>query len=101
MTIDANRKLWQLSFFLIAYGLQICVGADGLTDEESSQAPYAIVLGTAQDGGFPQVGCRRECCVEAWHSPELRRYVSCVAIVDPVSEQRWMLDCTPDSVPKP
>ena len=58
--------------------------------------PYAIVLGTAQDGGFPQAGCNKKCCATAWRDFTKRRFVSCVAIVDPDSGQRWMLDCTPD-----
>ncbi len=58
--------------------------------------PLMVVLGTAQDGGYPQAGCQRECCQRAWADPKNRRYTSCVAIVDPDSGQRWLLDCTPD-----
>lgn len=60
------------------------------------QSPYVRVLGIAQDAGFPQAGCRKDCCRAAWQQPALRRYASCLAIVDPVSEQKWLLDCTPD-----
>jgi len=59
-------------------------------------APYTIVLGIAQDGGYPQAGCSRADCVEAWKDPRLRRRVASLAIVDPVSRQRWILDATPD-----
>ena len=24
--------------------------------------PYAVVLGTTQDGGYPHAGCERQCC---------------------------------------
>ncbi|MCR9197952.1 MAG: MBL fold metallo-hydrolase [Planctomycetaceae bacterium] len=58
--------------------------------------PYVRVLGISQDAGFPQAGCRKDCCRDAWQQPALRRYASCLAIVDPVSEQKWLLDCTPD-----
>lgn len=58
--------------------------------------PYVRVLGIAQDAGYPQAGCRRDCCREVWQQPALRKNASCLAIVDPVSEQRWLLDCTPD-----
>jgi pyrroloquinoline quinone biosynthesis protein B len=58
--------------------------------------PYTIVLGIAQDGGYPQAGCNREDCVAAWNDPALRRRVSSLAIVDPVSGQRWLIDATPD-----
>lgn len=55
--------------------------------------PYVVVLGVAQDGGVPQAGDRRQ---ERWNDPSVRRYVSCLGIVDPQSSQRWLLDCTPD-----
>ena len=41
-------------------------------------------------------GCQRECCERAWKDISNRRFVSCLAIVDPTSRQRWLLDCTPD-----
>jgi len=58
--------------------------------------PFAVVLGIAQDGGYPQSGCNRACCQPAWENPSARRHVSCIAIVDPETSSRWMLDCTPD-----
>ncbi len=61
-----------------------------------ADSPQLIVLGVAQDGGFPQAGCQRECCREVWNDPSLRRWVSCLALVDPQTNQRFMLDCTPD-----
>jgi pyrroloquinoline quinone biosynthesis protein B len=59
-------------------------------------APYVMVLGIAQDGGYPQAGCNRPDCAEAWRSPRLRERVASLAIVDPVSRQRWIVDATPD-----
>lgn len=59
-------------------------------------APYAIVLGIAQDGGYPQAGCNREDCVRAWRNSELRERVAALGIVDPVSGERWLIDATPD-----
>ena len=61
-----------------------------------SNDPFIVVLGIAQDGGFPQAGCKKDCCSEAWVDQSQRRYVSCLAIVDPDSSQRWIIDATPD-----
>ena len=58
--------------------------------------PYVAVLGVAQDGGFPQAGCRKPCCRVAWRKSELQRHVSCLAIIDPQRQQRWLIDATPD-----
>ena len=64
--------------------------------ESDSTDPFVVVLGIAQDGGFPQAGCKKDCCAEAWVDQSKRRHVACLAIVDPVSSQRWMIDATPD-----
>jgi len=58
--------------------------------------PYIIILGTAQDGGYPQAGCNKECCKEAWSNPALRRLVASIAIIDPMTKERWLFDITPD-----
>lgn len=58
--------------------------------------PFAIVLGIAQDGGYPQAGCSRPDCVAAWSDPRLRQRVASLGIVDPRSGERWILDATPD-----
>lgn len=58
--------------------------------------PYLVVLGVAQDGGFPHAGCTKPCCKSAWVDPSVARSVSCVAVVDPSSKQRWIFDATPD-----
>lgn len=58
--------------------------------------PYVVVLGIAQDGGYPQAGCRREDCVERFEGRAARAMVASLGIVDPVSGQRWIIDATPD-----
>ena len=63
---------------------------------QETAEPYVVVLGTAQDAGFPQAGCRRRCCAGPWADPDRRRLVSSLAIVDPASSQRWIVDATPD-----
>lgn len=57
-------------------------------------SPYTILLGTAQDGGIPQPGCRRSCCKNL---PATRhRLPCCLGLVDPESGSRWLIDCTPE-----
>ncbi len=54
-------------------------------------APYAVVLGVAQDGGHPQVGCTKSCC-----TPEKGRHLpASLGLVDPETGGRWMVDATP------
>ncbi|MGZ5441442.1 MAG: MBL fold metallo-hydrolase [Thermoanaerobaculia bacterium] len=58
--------------------------------------PYVVVLGIAQDGGYPQAGCRRPDCVEGFEGKGERALVASLGIVDPSTGQRWIVDATPD-----
>jgi pyrroloquinoline quinone biosynthesis protein B len=58
--------------------------------------PFVIVLGIVQDGGYPHAGCFKECCFKAYNNPSLKKHVSCIAIVDPMSKEKWLIDATPD-----
>ena len=61
-----------------------------------STDPFVVVLGIAQDGGYPQAGCAKTCCKDAWSDSSKRRLVSCLGVVDPTSQERWIIDATPD-----
>lgn len=58
--------------------------------------PFLIVLGVAQDAGYPHIGCRDSCCAPAIGKPEMRKKVTSLGLVDPVSRQVWLLEATPD-----
>lgn len=60
--------------------------------------PYALVLGSVQDAGFPQPGCYTALCE---HGRELHRagrgrYAASLALVEPAAERFWLVDATPD-----
>ncbi|MBA63347.1 MAG: pyrroloquinoline quinone biosynthesis protein PqqB [Planctomycetaceae bacterium] len=67
-----------------------------LTYAGNSTDPFIVVLGIAQDGGYPHAGCKKECCTDLFESRKTGAMVSCLAIIDPETKQRWILDCTPD-----
>ncbi|MEO8217044.1 MAG: MBL fold metallo-hydrolase [Acidobacteriota bacterium] len=72
-----------------------CSAAPRATDPQAA-GPFVVVLGIAQDGGFPQAGCRGEQCRRGWEDLSLQRHVASLALVDPESKQRWLIDVTPD-----
>lgn len=61
-----------------------------------TQSSYLIVLGVAQDAGYPQMGCTKACCTKAWDNPKMRRHVVSLALVDPVLKKWWLFEATPD-----
>ena len=86
-----NGLKWVLCFLCLLW-----VSSIHAQQRASSDPPFVVLLGTAQDGGYPQAGCTRSCCKEAVAKPERQRYVASLAIVDPMTQQRWIIDCTPD-----
>ncbi|TNE78455.1 MAG: pyrroloquinoline quinone biosynthesis protein PqqB [Bacteroidetes bacterium] len=61
-----------------------------------SASPYILVLGIAQDAGYPQIACTKSCCETAKLYPEKKRMVSSLALMDAESKKWWLLDATPD-----
>ncbi len=61
---------------------------------QENQSVNVLVLGTSQDGGYPQAGCREECCNEAWNDHKLKRLKSSLAIL--LGSDCWLIDMTPD-----
>ena len=59
---------------------------------------YALVLGSVQDAGFPQVGCYTPRCDagRALMDAGRGRYVSSLALVERVAERFYLVDATPD-----
>jgi pyrroloquinoline quinone biosynthesis protein B len=67
-----------------------------LASPAAPPGPEAIVLGVAQDGGVPHLGCRQTLCVEARRDPAKRRLVAALGVVDPTAGKRFLIDATPD-----
>lgn len=59
-------------------------------------APFVMVLGTAQDGGLPQLGGTAPEDKAARRDPARRRLVASLLIVDPASGERFLIDAAPD-----
>ncbi|MEL6820837.1 MAG: MBL fold metallo-hydrolase [Calditrichota bacterium] len=93
------RILLKTTFLLTALVLTSCeYGAkteiEGAVDLPLT--PYVVVLGIAQDAGYPQANCKKDCCAEAWENPQERRHASCIALVDPRNGKRWLFEATPN-----
>ncbi len=55
-----------------------------------------IVLGIAQDAGFPQAGCTKEQCQLYWSGFEEKRSSVSLGLIDHETRQAWMFEATPD-----
>ena len=94
--ISQKFRKWIVRTLVLTLFSQVAAVLAGEPASVDGQPIELVVLGIAQDAGYPQAGCLKACCHRAWDNPELRRWVSCVAIVDHQTGQRFLLDCTPD-----
>lgn len=57
---------------------------------------FIVVLGIAQDAGYPQIGCDKECCAAYWQGKEKKKHVTSLALFDTQTNQYFLFEATPD-----
>jgi len=55
-----------------------------------------ILLGTIQDAGSPQIGCKKECCKNLFEHPDYKRQVISLGLVDKQNDKTYLFDASPD-----
>tara|TARA_R110002050_G_scaffold283525_1_gene432141 strand:+ start:81 stop:1028 length:948 start_codon:yes stop_codon:yes gene_type:complete len=55
-----------------------------------------VVLGIAQDAGYPQLNCKKECCQRVFKNPALAEKVVSLAIHNKKTQQYFLLEASPD-----
>ena len=64
--------------------------------ESKKAQQYITVLGIAQDGGFPHIGCQKECCANFYNGNYKKKKVVSLGLVDQQNKQKWIFEATPD-----
>jgi pyrroloquinoline quinone biosynthesis protein B len=77
-------------------GLVLAAGLASAPAPAAGPGPFVLVLGTAQDGGIPQLGAHAAPDAAARRDPSLARTAASLLVVDPASGRRWLIDATPD-----
>ena len=93
MKVQVMYNLSQLYWFFGS--LLLFVTLSSAHGQETTK-PHVIVLGVAQDGGYPHIGCEKKCCMRAHHSKDSSRFVVSLALVDPKEQKWWLFEATPD-----
>lgn len=94
--MDRRRLLAALAALPLAPARRLAIATTGIHRRPPAAGVEALVLGTAQDAGVPQIDCFADHCarVRAGDAPPPR--VACVGLVDHGARQRFLLDATPD-----
>ena len=59
-----------------------CQTAKNTALTKNTSNPFIVVLGIAQDAGYPQPHCDKACCAAVANGKEKRRNVTCIGLVD-------------------
>ncbi len=57
---------------------------------------YLTVLGTVQDAGSPQIGCKKDCCKDLFLHPDKSRKVVSLGLTDAKNNKKYLFEATPD-----
>lgn len=72
-------------------------GSARLRSDATTPAAWTlVVLGIAQDGGMPHLGCQQTICVEARAGRRRAEKVSSLGVVSETGERAYLFDATPD-----
>lgn len=89
-----------MKYFWILFFLLIVISCKKNNDKEIHSTitlnQYITVLGTAQDGGYPHIGCQKKCCADVYHGKSKRKSVVSLGLIDKENRQKWLFDATPD-----
>lgn len=76
----------------------ICIGCQTEKAENNSpkHSKYITILGIAQDGGYPHIGCEKICCTNYYNGTNKKQKVVSLGLVDIQNSQKWIFEATPD-----
>jgi len=90
------RHIAALALLVLVSGCWTSVARGGQPDSDASERSRfeVVVLGIAQDGGLPHVGCNKACCVRA-RKEGWALMPACIAIHDRQDHKLLLVEATP------
>lgn len=83
------------ALFFIALSLFSCDDSKPKRTKAPTDKPYLVVLGVAQDAGYPQAGQTEE-----WKRIKAGTakagFATSLGLIDPISNERWLFEATPN-----
>lgn len=102
---DAMKSIFTLPF-LLGFALVSCTNTTSETTESEKEekeveltadtnSPVLMILGTIQDAGSPQIGCKKDCCKDLFTNPDPDRMVVSLGVSDGKGNN-YLFEATPD-----
>jgi pyrroloquinoline quinone biosynthesis protein B len=86
-------KLLLLFSMLLCCKTSIAQKTDTL---KPASAVSLFVLGTIQDAGSPQIGCKKDCCKKLFLQRDKDRMVVSLGLIDAAKNKKYIFEATPD-----
>jgi pyrroloquinoline quinone biosynthesis protein B len=84
------------TLFIALFLIFSCSKAKKATLKITDSKQYLVVLGTAQDAGYPHIGCQKKCCDNYYASKNKKQKVVSLGLIDIENKQKWLFEATPD-----
>ena len=85
------KKKYFLILFIISF-----IGCNPNHESQEITKQYITILGTAQDGCFPHIGCQKKCCDDFYKGISLKQKVVSLGLIDRKAQQKFLFEATPD-----
>jgi pyrroloquinoline quinone biosynthesis protein B len=86
----------KINFILLIVSLFFVSCDVKILEKKIDYEQYITVLGIAQDGGYPHIGCQEQCCADFYNGNLPKKSVVSLGLVDAENQQKWLFDATPD-----
>ena len=83
-------------FIVLIIYISGCTTKDKTNDKTNQAKQYITILGTAQDGGFPHIGCQKKCCDDFYKGVSPKQKVVSLGLIDREAQQKFLFEATPD-----
>jgi pyrroloquinoline quinone biosynthesis protein B len=88
-----------MKILLLLLTFTLLINCTNPKEDDPTKELYSIelvVLGIAQDAGFPQAGCEKENCQLFWDGKVEARHATSLGLIDHNTNQYWIFEATPD-----
>ena len=62
----------------------------------NSGGQFLMVLGVAQDAGYPQAGCYKPHCLPGWEDSKQQKPATSLGLVDEIAGKKYLFEATPN-----
>ena len=84
------------AYFVLSMLVFSCTNSNQIKQGNDKIGIELVVLGTIQDAGSPQIGCKKKCCKDLLAHGVSERMVVALGAVDHDTKQQYLFEATPD-----